>query len=62
MVLQYFRTSKSEAPEAKASAAAPVVAFHGAGRAAWSSRDSATLTRIGFLNNPVTFRCVKIIA
>ncbi len=62
MVLQIFRMSKPAAPEAKASAAAPVVAFHGAGRAAWSSRDPNTVTRVGFLNNPVGFRCVKIIA
>jgi HK97 family phage portal protein len=59
MVLQFFRRPP---PEAKASAAAPVVAFQGAGRAAWSARDTATLTRIGFLGNPVAFRCVKIIA
>ncbi|MEM8572434.1 MAG: phage portal protein [Pseudomonadota bacterium] len=62
MVLQLFRTSKSEAVEAKASAAASVVAFQGAGRPAWSSRDSETLTRVGFLRNPVVFRCVKLIA
>ena len=65
MVLQFFRTARggSEAapPEAKASAA-PVVAFHGAGRAAWSARDTSTLTRVGFLGNPVAFRCVKLIA
>ena len=29
---------------------------------AWSPRDTGTLTRIGFLGNPVAFRCVKIIA
>ena len=62
MVLQYFRKARPEPPEAKASAAAPVVAFHGAGRVAWSARDSATLTRVGFLGNPVAFRCVKIVA
>ena len=63
MVLQYFRMSKppAEALEAKASAA-PVVAFHGAGRVAWSARDTGTMTRVGFLNNPVGFRCVKVIA
>jgi HK97 family phage portal protein len=38
------------------------VAFHGAGRVAWSARDSSTLTRVGFLGNPVAFRCVKLIA
>ena len=61
MVLQIFRAPKP-APEAKASAAAPLVAFQRAGRAAWSARDTATLTRVGFLGNPVAFRCVKIIA
>ncbi len=62
MVLQYFRASKDVAPEAKASAAAPVVAFHGAGRTVWSARDVNTLTQVGFLRNPVAYRCVKVIA
>ncbi len=62
MVWQVFRMSKPAAPEAKASAAAPVVAFQGAGRVAWSARDTETLTRVGFLRNPVAFRCVKLIA
>jgi HK97 family phage portal protein len=61
MVLQIFRAPKP-VPEAKASAAAPLVAFQGAGRAAWSARDTQTLTRVGFLGNPVAFRCVKVIA
>jgi HK97 family phage portal protein len=62
MVLQFFRMSRPEPPEAKASAAAPVIAFQGAGRVAWSARDTSTLTRVGFLGNPVAFRCVKLIA
>lgn len=62
MVLQFFRAARSRPAEAKASAAAPVVAFQGVGRAAWSSRDTATLTRVGFLGNPVAFRCVKLVA
>ena len=62
MVLQIFRRRAGGRAEVKASAAAPVVAFQGAGRAAWSARDTATLTRVGFLGNPVAFRCVKIIA
>ena len=61
MVLQIFRRAPA-AVEVKASAAAPLVAFQGAGRAAWSARDTQTLTRVGFLGNPVAFRCVKIIA
>ncbi len=62
MVLQIFRARAGAAPEAKASAAAPLIAFQGAGRAAWSLRDTGTLTRIGFLDNPVGHRCVKLIA
>ena len=62
MVLQFLRGGRSQAPEKKASAAAPLITFHGAGRAAWSARDISTLTRSGFLNNPVGFRCVKLIS
>ncbi len=61
MVLQYFRPRTAE-PERKASAAGPVIAFHGAGRVAWTPRDVASLTRSGFAGNPVGFRCVKMIA
>ena len=61
MVLQLFKAAKV-VEEQKASAAAPVIAFHGAGRAAWSPRDTVSLTRSGFSGNPVGFRCVKMIA
>ncbi len=50
------------APEAKASATGPVIAYHGAGRVAWSARDTVSLTRSGFAGNPVGFRAVKLIA
>ena len=60
MVLQILRASREPAPEAKS--APPVVAFHPAGRVAWSARDAGTLTEIGFQRNPVAFRCVKLIA
>ena len=51
------------APERKASATGRVVAFAaGAGRPVWSARDTGTLTRGGFVGNPVGFRCVKLIA
>lgn len=43
MVLQIFRRPPAPA-EAKASAAAPLVAIQTAGRAAWSARDTQTLT------------------
>ncbi len=63
MVFDFLRRgTRTEAPEAKASAAGPVVAWHGSGRVAWSPRDSVSLTRTGFSGNPVGFRCVKLIA
>ncbi|NNK68281.1 MAG: phage portal protein [Rhodobacteraceae bacterium] len=60
MVFNMFR--REPVPEAKASAAAPVIAYHGSGRVAWSPRDTATLTKTGFTGNPVGFRSVKLIA
>ena len=61
-VIDYFRRDTGMAPEAKASAAGPVIAYHGAGRVAWSPRDTVSLTRTGFAGNPVGFRAVKMIA
>ncbi|WP_422073665.1 phage portal protein [Tranquillimonas rosea] len=49
-------------PEQKASAAGPVIAYGTAGRVAWTPRDAVSLTRSGFLGNPVGFRCVRLIA
>ncbi|WP_372572933.1 phage portal protein [Ruegeria jejuensis] len=63
MVFDFLRRgAKAELPEAKASAAGPVVTWHSAGRVAWSARDTASLTRTGFAGNPVGFRSVKLIA
>lgn len=63
MVFDFLRRgSAGEAPEAKASAAGPVVAWHSSGRVAWSARDTASLMRTGFAGNPVGFRSVKLIA
>ncbi|WP_308916799.1 phage portal protein [Jannaschia sp. LMIT008] len=54
---------KADAPDAtKASAAGRVTTWGVAGRSVWSARDAGTLTRMGFLNNPVGFRAVKLIA
>ena len=61
-VIDYFRRDAARPAEVKASAAGKVVAWAGAGRVAWSSRDVATLTRTGFSGNPVGFRAVKMIA
>ena len=68
MLFDRFRRAAAPVPdEAKASAAGhlttgPVVAWSGAGRAAWSPRDTASLTRSGFQGNPVGFRAVRLIA
>jgi phage portal protein BeeE len=51
-----------EAPEVKASATGRVVAFATNGRVAWSPRDTVSLTKAGFLGNPIGFRAVKLIA
>ena len=61
MGLKLFGNAHREPSEAK-SLAAPLVAFHGSGRVAWSPRDTASLSRNGFAGNPVGFRCVKLIA
>jgi len=61
MAFNFFRKG-AVVPEQKASATGPVVAYHGAGRVAWSPRDVVSLTRTGFLGNPVGFRCVKLVA
>ncbi len=53
---------KAEVPEAKASATGRVVAWGNSGRVRWSARDTASLSRSGFMANPVGFRAVKLIA
>ncbi|WP_424984332.1 phage portal protein [Microbulbifer sp. S227A] len=63
MVFDFLRRgAKTEVPNTKASATGPVVAYHSAGRVAWSPRDTVSLTRTGFSGNPVGFRSVKLIA
>ncbi|MEP3333796.1 phage portal protein [Sedimentitalea sp.] len=63
MVFDFLRRgAKAEVPNTKASATGPVVAYHSAGRVAWSPRDTVSLTRTGFSGNPVGFRSVKLIA
>lgn len=62
MVFNLFRRAAPEVPEKKASATGPVVAWGGAGRVAWTPRDTVSLTKSGFTSNPVGFRSVKLIA
>ena len=62
MKFDFFRRGGAAVPEAKASATGRVIAWGGSGRVAWSPRDTVSLTKIGFLGNPVGFRSVKLIA
>lgn len=56
------QAKQAAAPEVKASAAARVVAWQTGRGLGWSARDTGSLTRAGFLSNPVGFRAVKLIA
>lgn len=57
------RQAEASVPERKASAAGRVVALAtAAGRVVWSARDTVSLTRAGFIGNPVGFRTVKMVA
>ena len=60
MVLKFLR--KAPEPERKASATGRVVAWGQTGRVAWSPRDAASLSRTGFMANPVGCRAVRLIA
>ena len=70
MVFDYFRRGGAAAPvavpvlvpEVKASATGPVIAYASSGRVAWSPRDVVSLTKTGFMGNPVGYRAVKLIA
>lgn len=56
------RKPKPPAMAVKASATGRIMAMPGAGRVAWSPRDVVSLTRTGFLANPIGYRAVKLIA
>ncbi|WBU65334.1 phage portal protein [Paracoccus aerodenitrificans] len=66
MAFRLFSRQAGAAPviEKKASAAGRVasVAAAAAGRVVWSARDTGSLTRGGFIGNPVGFRAVRLIA
>ncbi len=66
MGFRFFGREERAEPvvERKASATGRIVALASgaAGRAVWSPRDTGSLTRSGFIGNPVGFRCVKLIA
>jgi HK97 family phage portal protein len=62
MVLKFLRKAPEAVPEVKASATGRVVAWGTSGRVAWSPRDVGSLSRTGFMGNPVGFRAVRLIA
>ncbi len=62
MIPKFLRKRPVNVPERKASAGARVAVWGSAGRVAWSPRDTVTLTRNGFLGNPVGYRAVKLVA
>ncbi len=62
MVFDFLRRGPVAVPEQKASATGRVVAWGSSGRVAWSPRDVVSLTKTGFLGNPIGFRAVKLIS
>ena len=61
MLFNLKRTT-SAPREKKASAVGGYLAVRGRGKVVWSSRDSSSLTRLGYVGNAVVFRCVRMIA
>jgi HK97 family phage portal protein len=49
-------------PEAKASRTARLIALESGGRARWTPRDYAALTREGYVRNAIVYRAVRLIA
>ena len=49
-------------PETKRSAAAPLIALQYQRQPVWSPRDYGTFAREGFAQNPVVYRCIRMIA
>ena len=62
MGLNLFNKNRDTGIEKKASAGARVAVWGSVGRVAWTPRDTVSLTRNGFLGNPVGFRAVRLIA
>jgi HK97 family phage portal protein len=69
-MFDFLRRTPERPAEAKASAVGPLTAaipgrlgaLAAVGRVTWTARDTASLTRAGFLSNPVGFRVVRLIS
>lgn len=62
MAFDFLRRKATAPPEAKHSAAAPLLALQLQGRAVWTPRDFAALAREGFQRNPIAYRAVRLLA
>ena len=58
----YRKHAPNEAPEAKASATGPLIAFSGVGQPTWTPRDYEALAREGYAANAIAYRCVRLIS
>jgi HK97 family phage portal protein len=58
---RYFGGAR-RAPDSKASRTGALVALMTQGRARWTPRDYAALAREGYQQNPVAYRCVRLVA
>lgn len=54
--------STAASPEAKASRTGPVVALETLGRPVWTPRDYQAFAREGFMQNPIVYRSVRMVA
>lgn len=55
------RPNETLTHQTKASAAARVIAWQGAGSVSFAARDATSLTRLGYTGNPVGFRAVRMV-
>ncbi len=57
-----FRQAAPAPPEQKRSAVGSYIAMHEIGKPVWTSRTGTALTQAGYRQNPVVYRCVRLIA
>ena len=62
MALPWSRSARARPTELKSSAVGSMTAVHGVGRAAWTPKDGASLTKVGYTGNVIGFRCVRMVA
>ncbi len=60
--LKNLFAAEKRAPETKASQTAQLIALQTSGRARWTPRDFAALTREGYLKNAIVHRAVRLVA